>query len=108
MAFALRRIGCCPPAAIPKVAETIIRTGSTTMTMPGGVPCNIRLVVFAGRNPQGEGRPGYLAIDLRHVITFITQRLRQYDDVLRGTQFKDYPLSLLMLQHKLGQDGRLA
>ena len=45
--FALRRLGCCPPDQVSTQAAAIASGGQHEMNM-GGMPCRIRLVIFAG------------------------------------------------------------
>ncbi len=107
IAFALRRLGCCPEAPVPAEARAIAHAGAHEMAMPGQVRCRIRLVVFAGHGHAPE--PGVLLIPLSHCADCIFERLREGRDVLAGTQFKDPVLGLFALQDKLahatGMDG---
>jgi hypothetical protein len=66
--------------------------------MAGRVPCQVRLVAFAGHG--GAGEPGVLTIPLRHCAEFIARRLAEAP-VATGAQFKDPVLGLFALQAKL-------
>jgi hypothetical protein len=99
IAFALRRLGCCPEEMVDAVAESIARQGSRELAMPGSQRCQIRLVAFAGHGGPPEGR--LLAVSLAHCSAFIADRLRTSREVLAGTQFKDPVLGLFALQDKL-------
>lgn len=48
VAFALRRVGCCPEPEIEREAYRVVEEGAAEMTMAGQVPCRVRLVAFAG------------------------------------------------------------
>src|SRR5581483_7717534 len=99
IAFALRRLGCCPEATVQAEARAIARAGAHEMTMPGQVRCRVRLVGFAGYGNLPEH--GALTVGLGHCAQFISERLRSAHDVLAGTQFKDSVLGLFALQDKL-------
>jgi len=104
IAFTLRRVGCCPEEYVGEEAQRIARDGSHTFSMPGGMPCRLRLVVFAGRESVDE--PGVLTIPLAHCAEFIRRRLGEARDVLAGIHFKDPILGLYALEEKLAQrDG---
>jgi hypothetical protein len=99
IAFALRRLGCCPETQIAAEAQAIARTGQHEMYMTGLMYCRIRLVAFAGYGTATE--PGVVTIPLSHCAEFIAERLHNARDVLAGTHFKDPILSLFALQEKL-------
>ena len=99
IAFALRRLGCCPETTVQAEARAIARAGAHEMTMPGQVRCRVRLVGFAGSGNLPEH--GVLTVGLGHCAQFISERLRSARDVLAGTQFKDPVLGLFALQDKL-------
>lgn len=99
IAFALRRLGCCPEHRVDEEARLIRHGGDREMSMPGGVRCRVRLVSFAGHGIASDH--GVQTIPLTHCVDFITNRLGQGRDVLGGAQFKDPVLGLLALQDKL-------
>ena len=101
VAFALRRLGCCPEEAVPTEAHAIVQAGAHEMAMPGQVRCRIRLVAFASFGQASEH--GVSTISLGHCAQFITERLHEARDVLAGTQFKDPVLGLFALQDKLAR-----
>ena len=101
IAFALRRLGCCPEATVQAEARTIARAGVHDMTMPGQMRCRIRLVAFAGYGSLPERN--VLTIELGHCVRFISERLHSARDVLAGAQFKDAVLGILELQDKLAR-----
>lgn len=99
VAFALRRAACCPEEMVEEEAAAVVREGERRFTMPGGTPCLVRLVAFAG---QGEvSGHGVRTVSLAHCAQFINRRLSEADDVFAGAQFKDPVLSLFALQHKI-------
>lgn len=101
IAFALRRLGCCPEATVQAEAREIARVGAHEMIMPGQVRCRVRLVAFAGYGNVPE--PGVLTVALGQCSQFIFDRLRAARDILAGTQFKDSVLALFALQDKLAR-----
>ena len=114
VAFALRRVGCCPEAKVDEQAWMIAQAGAKEMAMPGGLHCRVRLVAFAGHGsaaePGGHGEHGVQGvqgvqgvhtISLAHCSEYISGRLREARDVLQGVHFKDPTLGLLALQEKL-------
>ena len=103
VAFALRRLGCCPEQTVPAQPRTIVHAGAHEMAMPGQVRCRIRLVAFAGYGHTPE--PGVLTVPLSRCARFITERLRSARDVLAGTQFKDPVLGIFALQDKLAHEA---
>ena len=103
IAFALRRLGCCPEATVPAEARAIARAGAHHMTMPGQVRCRIRLVGFAGHGHTPEH--GVLTVPLNHCARFIAERLRAARDVLAGVQFKEPVLGIFALQDKLAREA---
>ena len=104
IAFALRRLGCCPEADIQAKARRIAQIGAFEMAMPGQMRCRVRLVVFAGHG-HAPGS-GVLTVSLGSCVQFITERLHEARDVLAGTQFKDPVLGILALQDKLARGER--
>ena len=58
VAFALRRVGCCPEQLVEEQARAVVREGRREMVMAGGLRCVVRIVAFAGR---GVGAPGAAA-----------------------------------------------
>ena len=101
IAFALRRLGCCPEQAVPAEARAIARAGAHEMTMPGQVRCHVRVVGFAGHGHTPE--PGVLTVPLNRCARFIAERLRAARDVLAGVQFKEPVLGIFALQDKLAR-----
>jgi hypothetical protein len=100
VAFALRRLGCCPEERIDEEARALARRGHIDATMAGGLRCRLRLVAFAGRGRATEH--GVHTVPLARCAAFIAGRLREGRDVLAGIQFKDPVLALFALQAKLG------
>ena len=101
VAFALRRVGCCPEERVEPEARAIGERGRAEMRMPGRLPCRIRLVAFAGRG-EAAG-PQVQTVPLAHCAAFIAERLEQAGEVLAGAQFKDSVLGLFALQQKLAR-----
>jgi hypothetical protein len=99
VAFALRRVGCCPEDAVDEQARLIARDGERVLAMPGRVRCRVRLVAIGG---HGTAVPvGVQTVSLAHCAQFIAERLREAHDVLAGAQFKDPVLGLFALQEKV-------
>ena len=103
VAFALRRLGCCPEERLEEEARRVVERGHLPLRMPREVPCHVRLVAFAGRGVAIEH--GVLTVPLAHCADFIVERLHEGHDVLTGVQFKDPVLGLLALQAKLAGDA---
>ena len=99
IAFALRRLGCCPEHQLDEEARLIRRAGTREMSMPGRLRCRVRLVSFAGHGVASDH--GVLTVSLSRCVDFIAHRLREASDVLGGAQFKDPVLGLFALQDKL-------
>lgn len=104
IAFALRRLGCCPEHRVDEEARLIRHGGARELSMPGGVRCHVRLVAFAGRGAASDH--GVYTISLGHCVDFVATRLSEARDVLGGTQFKDPVLGLLALQDKLAVQAK--
>jgi hypothetical protein len=104
VAFALRRLGCCPEPHLDAEAGQVVRLGQRELAMPGGVRCRVRLVAFAGRGSAPER--GVLTVPLGHCADVIAERLREARDVLAGVQFKDPVLGLFALQDKVAGHSR--
>ena len=101
VAFALRRVGCCPEESAEEEALRVIQDGQREHMMPGGMRCRVRLVVFAGYKSSKQKAAKYVSLD--HCASFIAERLREGRDVLGGAQFKDSVLGLFALQDKLAR-----
>ena len=99
VAFALRRLGCCPEAQVEAEARAVAERGAQEMAMPGRVPCRVRLVAFGGTGVAGKR--GVRTVPLAHCVAFVRARLRDSRDVLAGAQFKDPVLALYALEDKL-------
>ena len=102
IAFALRRLGCCPPAEVSEQAAAIARMGSQEMRM-NGVRCRIRLVLCAGQGTAGPSR--LLTVPLSWCIEFIQDRLKVAPQAMARTQWKDPTLAFFALLAKLGAGG---
>ena len=98
VAFALRRVACCPEPEVESEARRVAETGSTELAMPGQLPCRVRLVAFAGHG-TADAR-GVLTVPLGHCAEFIARRLREAG-AAAGSQFGDPVLGLFALQAKL-------
>jgi len=96
---AIRRFGCC--ARDPAATARAVVEGHTAETVAGGgMPCHIRMVVFAGS--EGEATSRYRVILLRHAFAFVSDHLRRYGDVFLRTQLKDEVLDVMALWVKVG------
>lgn len=87
LAFALRRVGCCPESRIQEEARAIVRSGRREMVMSGYVRCQVRLVVFGGSGEPGER--GVQTLLLAQCWQFIEEKLQHAREVLAGSHFKD-------------------
>lgn len=99
VAFALRRIGCCPEEIVEEEALCVIRDGQRQHTMAGGLKCRIRLVAFAGRGSSNRKSARFVALD--HCARFIQDTLRESQEAVAGAQFKDPVMGVFALQAKL-------
>jgi hypothetical protein len=99
LAFALRRVGCCPEPLIPEEVQAILRAGREEMALPGGVRCQVRIVVFGGSG--GSDEHGVQTVLLGHCWHFIEEKLRRAGEVLAGSPFKDPILGLFVLHDKV-------
>lgn len=97
--LALRRVGCCPEAMVVREAEAIARRGRGAMEMPGALPCEVRVVAFAGRD--GSARGAGLTLPLRHCAEAVLRRLGDSKGVLAGARLRDPVLDVLALGQKL-------
>jgi hypothetical protein len=99
VAFALRRVGCCPEESVEGEAERVILDGQREHRMAEGMRCRVRLLVFAGFKSSKQKAARYVSLD--HCASFIAGRFREGREVLGGAQFKDPVLGLFALQDKL-------
>ena len=99
LAFALRRVGCCPEPRIPEEVQAILHAGRREMLMPGEVRCQVRIVVFCGSGESGEH--GVQTVLLGHCWHFIEEKLRRAREALAGSHFKDPVLGLFLLHDKV-------
>ncbi len=97
--LALRRVGCCPEAMVEREAEAIGRRGRGAMEMPGALPCEVRVVAFAGRGGSAHGAS--LTVPLRHCAEAVIRRIREPGSMLAGARLHDPVLELLSLAEKL-------
>lgn len=104
VAFALRRIGCCPDAQVDQEARAVIRGDERLMHMPAGGECRVRLVCFAG---HGTARSAALTISLGHCLESLIDRLA-HSDLLATAQFKDPLLSVISLEHKFSNRTQIS
>ena len=99
IAFALRRVGCCPPEQVDHEAAELARLGERVMSMPGYTRCRTRIVIFAGRGDPAAH--GLRMVPLRQCINYVVDRLRETPELSAVTQFKDPILGFLALQTKI-------
>jgi hypothetical protein len=97
IAFALRRLGCCPKAEAPALARRIAQRGRADMRMSDGPACRVRLVAFAGQ--WGQVPPATLTIPLVHCADFIERHMGAALAAVADAQFMD---PVLCLFAKLG------
>ena len=102
IAFALRRLGCCPPHEIPARALSIARRGRAEMQMAPGLQCRVRLVAFAGKGDQ-EAR-SVLTIPLAHCAAVIRRSLSDAESGFAFARWKDPTLGLMALLAKVTPD----
>ena len=103
IAFALRRVGCCPEERVEQESRLITEGGRREMLMADGLRCVVRVVAFAGRGIQTAGAD--LTVPLGHCFGAMRARLHEHRDALPGARFKDPILELLALEEKLGIGG---
>lgn len=103
VAFALRRVGCCRASAVEGEAWRVVEQGSSVMPMPGGLPCRVRQIAFAGRGIAAEH--GALTISLNHCAKFVAYRLEEGREVLAGAQFMDSVRGLIALHDRISDQG---
>ena len=100
IAFALRRLGCCPLPEVPAAAGRILEKGRADLEMGPGLACRVRLVAFAGEREHAA--PASITVTLAHCAGFIERQMRTAGAALADAQFKDPVLSLLALLAKAG------
>jgi hypothetical protein len=101
VAFALRRVGCCPEEQVESAAGRIVAAGERGMLMPGRIPCRVRVVAFAGRGQVQER--GIPTIELGHCAVAIAERLEAAREVLAAVRLRDPVLQWFQLQQKVGR-----
>ena len=99
IAFVLHRLNCCPPEQILSRAQSIATTGSAEMEMAPGLPCRLRMVVFAGKG-SGSAQAA-MTLSLEHCAEFVQGRLRAAEEGLQSAHWKDPTLGLLALLEKI-------
>lgn len=97
----LVRFGCCSPAEAPRLAETLIREGATTL----GDGHRLRMVAFGSVIETSEAAR-YERISLGHLLAFLQTYLREHWEVLRHEDPKDPALGFLSLLQKCTQAGK--
>jgi hypothetical protein len=97
---ALRRAGCCAEEHIAGAASVLAARGEF-IAQAEDARCRVRLASFCGY-VEDVPSPAVLTVTLRHIVEFISSRLRAYRPVLRSAQFKDSPLAFLKLLDKMG------
>ena len=101
IAFALRRVGCCPEEAVEEEAKLVIKHGEREHRMAGGMRCCVRLVAFAGYGRSNRKTPRF--VSLEHCAAFVAERFRENGEALSNARFKDPTLGLFALQSKLAR-----
>ena len=99
IAFALRRVGCCPEDRVDDEARIIARRGRREMALGAGLACVVRIVAFAGGHVRTTGADRTVPLD--HCLASIAERLHRRGGALLGATFKDATLDLIALQEKL-------
>ena len=102
VAFALKRLGCCPADQIPMHAHHVVTTGRADMAMAPGLPCGVRLVEFAGEPSTGH----VLTVQLGHCASWVEDQMRDASTAVPGTHWKDQTLGLLSLLTKVKRSQR--
>lgn len=93
----LTRFGCCHPDAVDHVARNLTEKGRADIDKQH----RVRLVAFGTSPPDNQPTPHHV-IELKHVITFLTESLTEHWDVLRHAEFKDRGLGFVALLQKAG------
>lgn len=99
IAFALRRLGCCPEEQVADEARLIVQRGQRTMTMASGQRCRIQVLAFAGQGNLADH--GVRTISLAHCFEFIIRRLRSARAKSPSVRFRDTVVEFLALQTRL-------
>lgn len=102
IAFALRRLGCCPEDQVMDVARRVLEDGEARMMMALGLACRVRLVAFGGSGQQTAG-PGVHIVSLQRCASVIEERMETAWNLLGGLHFEDPILGLFALRRKLGE-----
>ena len=65
----------------------------------GGMPCRIRLVLFAGHGTSGT--TGLLTVPLSRCVGFIVERMSHAQQAMASAQWKDPTLAMFALLAKV-------
>ncbi|KAA0225905.1 MAG: hypothetical protein AKCLJLPJ_01499 [Fimbriimonadales bacterium] len=95
----IRRFGCCEEN--PRdVAQRVVSHGRAN-THVGVQECRIRMVVFAGGDPE-PAPATYDVIGLRHIVEYLNDFVHRHSDVFLSSQIKDESFDMMALLVKLG------
>lgn len=102
IAFAIRRLGCCPDDQVMHVVRRVLEYGETHTPMAPGLPCRVRVVAFGG---SGEQPPavGVHIVSLARCAKVIEERMDAAWDLVGALHFEDPVLGLSALPQKLGK-----
>ena len=102
IAFAIRRLGCCPDDEVMDTARRVLEHGETRTTMAPGLPCRLRLVAFGGSSEQALGS-GVHVVSLARCANVIEGRMDAARNLVGALHFEDPVLGLFALRQKLGK-----
>lgn len=95
LAAALVRFGCCAPGEARRTVQQLRQRGEVDT----GHGHRVRLFSFGSVVPPG-GTPGYTAMSLGHIVTFLEEHLQASWAVARHAQILDPALGFLSLLEK--------
>jgi len=90
---ALARFGCCQGGHVSKIVDQLLHQGVST-TESGH---RVRLLAFGS---QVEPHSGYAVISLKHVLSYLTDYLREHWEILHHAQFKHPAFGFLVTLEK--------
>lgn len=102
IAFAIRRLGCCPEDQVMDTARRVLEHGETRTTMAPGLPCRVRLVAFGGSGEQSPDSGAHV-VSLSRCAKAIEDRMHAALDLVGALHFEDPVLGLFALRQKLGE-----
>ncbi len=99
---ALLRFGCCPQEEVEHQVERLLSRGDAEICLHDRT-CHLRLVAFGSYLPSQT--PGYIAISLGDVISYLKSYLNRHWEVMLPADLKDPAFSLIKLLVKAEKAG---